>query len=81
MDAFNSGDLATLTAFAEQHDPKMAAQINGLLQLRDNTGGFDLILIVTSEPLTVTGLVKERGADSFAELQFWVVEGDSEAPG
>ena len=46
------------------------------MQLRDNTGGLDLIRILISAPLTVTGLVKERGADSFAELQFWVVDGN-----
>jgi hypothetical protein len=34
LEAFNSGDRAKLSAYAEQHHPNTAAQLDGLLQLR-----------------------------------------------
>ena len=77
LDAFNSGDRGRLVAYAEQYDPKLAAEPDRFLQFRENTGGFDLLRISKSEARLITGLVKERKSDTVAEFEFRL-EGDDD---
>ncbi len=66
LEAFNSADRAKLKAFLEVHAPKR--QVEDELEFREETGGFELIRIVKSEPTALTAVVKAREAGNFAEL-------------
>lgn len=66
IDAVNSGDRARLEAFKERY--KRKAPVEGLLELRENTGGFDIVRIEQSEPGSIRLLVAERGGDGLARL-------------
>jgi D-alanyl-D-alanine carboxypeptidase len=77
LDAFNSGDRATLLAFLQKYRPKDAAHIDGLLNFRSRTGGFDVEKIEESTATHCAALVKEKDSDQFALL---VVDVDPETP-
>jgi D-alanyl-D-alanine carboxypeptidase len=66
IDAVNSGDRTRLEAFKERYRRK--APVEGLLELRENTGGFDVVRIEQSEPGSIRLLVAERGGDGVARL-------------
>ncbi len=66
LEAFNSADRAKVKAFLEVHAPKR--QVEDELEFREQTGGFELIRIVKSEPTALTAVVKAREAGNFAEL-------------
>jgi hypothetical protein len=64
LDAFNSGDSATIAAYAATYQPQVPAQ--GWLQLRRNVGGIDIVKILVNQPLHLEFLAKERGSDSYS---------------
>lgn len=66
IDAVNSGDRARLEAFKERYQRK--APVEGLLDLRANTGGFDIVRIERSKPQSISLLVAERAGDGIARL-------------
>jgi CubicO group peptidase (beta-lactamase class C family) len=77
LDAFNSGDRATLKAFFEKAWPAEVARLEGAMELRAYTGGFDLKRVETSTPARFVALVKERESDQIARLEVDVApEGD-----
>ena len=77
LDAFNSGDGATLLAFLQKYRPEDTAHIDGLLNFRSRTGGFDVEKIEESTATHCAALVKEKDSDQFARL---AVDVDPEAP-
>ena len=64
--AFNQGDRATLLKFFSASYPSEVARIDGDLNFRAMTGGFDFRKAVTATATEFTGLVQERGSDQFA---------------
>lgn len=64
LEAFNSGDRARIDAYVQEHDPKNSAEL--LMRFRNQTGGFDLLAIRSSEPLTIRFKVKERASATIA---------------
>jgi len=66
LEAFNSADRAKIKAFLDVHAPKR--QIEDELEFREETGGFDLLRILKSEPTELTALVRARETDNYAEL-------------
>lgn len=68
LDAFNSGDRARFTSYLAKYEPDHQSAVDGLMNFRDQTGGFTLIRIEKSEPLHLEALVKEREGDNFARL-------------
>jgi len=66
LEAFNSADRAKIKAFLDVHPSKW--QVEEALEFREETGGFELIRIVKSEPTALTALVKARDAGYFSEL-------------
>jgi len=70
LEAFNSGDRAKMAAFLEVHAPKR--QVEDELEFREETGGFDLVRVIKSEPTALTALVRARETDNFAELTLHV---------
>src|SRR5579862_5759556 len=66
LDAFNSGDSAKVEAYVKTVDPSQ--NVAGMISFRNQTGGFDLVGIDSSEPLRVRFRLKERGGPSSAVL-------------
>jgi retinol-binding protein 3 len=59
LDAFNSGDRAKIETYIKTVDPSQS--VDGMLAFRNQTGGFDLLSIESSEPLHIRFRVKEKG--------------------
>jgi D-alanyl-D-alanine carboxypeptidase len=77
LNAFNSGDKATLLAFFEKNYPARAKDIDRELEFREQTGGFDLRKAEACDASKCSALVQERGSDQFARM---VVEVDAAEP-
>jgi len=58
LDAFNSGDRAKVETYVKTVDQKQT--VDGMMSFRNQTGGFELIRIDSSEPLHVRFRVKEK---------------------
>jgi hypothetical protein len=58
LDAFNSDDRARIEAYVKTIDKK--ASVDGLMSFRSQTGGMDLLSIVSSDPLRIRFRVKDR---------------------
>jgi CubicO group peptidase (beta-lactamase class C family) len=74
--AFNSGDRTTLLQYLEKNYPQRVSEINGVLQFRAMTGGFELKKVESSEATKLTALVKEKDSDQFARLSLEVEEAE-----
>lgn len=62
LQAFNSGDQAQLDAYYHKYQPSQSAKDQ--MPFRAQTGGFDLLQIIKSEPLHIEFLVKEKLSDT-----------------
>src|SRR5688500_9184689 len=58
LDAFNSGDRETFESFEKAHAPWLP--LDGQMQLRERTGGYQLLSIDTSDKLWIVFRAKER---------------------
>ena len=58
LEAFNSGDRARIQEYLSKYDP--AKPLDGQVNFRNQTGGFDVVSIDKSERLTIEFIVKER---------------------
>jgi hypothetical protein len=74
LDAFNSGDRAQIAAYVQKYQPK--GSVDGLLSFRTQTGGFELLEILKSEPLYLEYIVKERRSDTRAVGKIDVKNGE-----
>jgi CubicO group peptidase (beta-lactamase class C family) len=63
---FNQGDRATLLKFLSDNYPSGVAGIDGLVNFRAGTGGFDFRKAVSATATEFTALVQERSSDQFA---------------
>src|SRR5690606_21758870 len=77
IDAVNSGDRERLEAFKERYRRK--APVEGLLELRANTGGFDIVRVEHSAPATIRLLIGEREGDGIARLEATIEPGQPES--
>src|SRR3981189_2243602 len=59
LDAFHSGDRAKGETYVKTGGQKQT--VDGMMSFRNQTGGFELIAIDSSEPLHVRFRVKEKG--------------------
>jgi len=64
LDAFNSGDRAKIEDYVKTIDSKNS--VDGMMSFRQQTGGFDLLSIESSEPLHIRFRVKEKGGPTTA---------------
>ncbi len=64
LQAFNSGDQAQLDAYYHKYDPGKSA--SDIMPFRKQTGGFELLQILKSEPLHLEVLIKEKLSDTRA---------------
>jgi retinol-binding protein 3 len=73
LDAFNSGDRAKVEAYVKTVDK--SENVDGMLGFRNQTGGFELIGIESSEPLHLRFRVKEKGGPTTALGNLLVKDG------
>lgn len=80
LDAFDSGDRAKVEAYTKKFEPQQSAQ--SMMDFYNQTGGFDLLAIESSQPLLLKFRVKERASSTIAmgsieikDAQSGVVEG------
>jgi len=66
--AFNSGDKATFLAFLQKNYPDRAKDIDGAMDFRQRTGGFDLKQAGDCSATKCSALVQERDSDQFARM-------------
>ena len=66
LSAFNQGDRTALLKFFNDNYPSEVGRIDGDLNFRARTGGFDFRKAESATATQYTGLVQERGSDQFA---------------
>src|SRR3954449_10840928 len=74
--AFNSGDPAQYRAFAAASPRKDAPPMEDRLAFQDETGGFTLLRVEKSEPLSLVVLLQENVSDTVARLEMTVSSDD-----
>ena len=69
LDAFNSGDRAKIETYIKTFDPNQT--VESMMGFRNQTGGFDVLSIESSEPLLIKFRVKEKSSPTtaFGNLQ------------
>ncbi len=63
LDALHSGNQDKLEAFIKAHRPDRPDALDRMLDLRWNTGGFDLYSIESSQALNIQAVLREREGD------------------
>jgi len=63
---FNQGDRATLEKFINDNYPAGTGRVDGQMNFRAATGGFDFRKTVSATPTQFTALVQEHNSDQFA---------------
>lgn len=77
LQAFNSGDRATILKFMEANHPERAPHIDQIMNLRERTGGFDFKKVEESTATNFIGILQERNSDTFVRI---VVQVQAEEP-
>src|SRR5216110_1278424 len=75
--ALNSGNKDKLEAFVKAHRPDRPDALDRMLDLRWNTGGFDLYSIESSQALNIQAVLHEReGNGNYSRMLVTVSDGD-----
>lgn len=72
LTSFNSADPAQMRAFDAIYPRENAMPVGEKLTFREETGGFTLLRIEKSEPLSVTALLQENRSDTVARMELTV---------
>jgi D-alanyl-D-alanine carboxypeptidase len=72
LEAFNSGDRAAVRAFLEKNSPSRLQYLDGTMNFRQETGGFDLKKLEESSSTKLAVLVQERDSDQMVRLELEV---------
>jgi hypothetical protein len=73
LDAFNSGDRARIETYVKTMDQSQS--VDGMISFRNQTGGFELLSIESSEQLHIRFRVKEKGGPTNALGNLLVKDG------
>jgi hypothetical protein len=73
LDAFNSGDRAKIETYVKTVDSTQS--VDGLISFHNQTGGFELLSIESSEPLHIRFRVKEKRGPTTALGNLLVKDG------
>jgi len=73
LDAFNSGDRGRIDTYVKTVD--QAQSVNGMIAFHNQTGGFELLSIESTEPLHIRFRVKEKGGPTTALGNLLVKDG------
>src|SRR5437016_11709209 len=77
LEALNSGNKDKLEAFVKAHRPDRPAALDLMLDLRWQTGGFDLHSIESSQALNIQAVLHEReGNGNYERMSVIVSDGD-----
>src|SRR5260221_10213619 len=77
LEALNSGNKDKLEAFIKAHRPDRPDALDRMLDLRWNTGGFDVHSIESSQALNIQAVLHEReGNGSYNRMSVTVSDGD-----
>src|SRR3954467_11647011 len=77
LEAVNSGNKDKLEAFIKAHRPDRPDALERMLDLRWNTGGFDLYSVESSQPLNVQAVLREReGNERYNRMSVTVSDGE-----
>ncbi|HEX7404115.1 MAG TPA: serine hydrolase domain-containing protein, partial [Usitatibacter sp.] len=74
LEAFNSGDYARANSFDVTWRPP--TRVTQMEEFRRITGGFTLLRVEKSEPLSISALLEEKYSDPVARLQIDLMAGD-----
>ena len=74
LDAFNSGERAAEEKYLHTYDPSRS--LDDEMRFRGMTGGFVLLQIIKSDPLSVEFMVKEHNGETIAVGKMEVKSGD-----
>ncbi len=73
LDTFNSGGRARIETYVKTVDQSQS--VDGMISFRNQTGGFELLSIESSEPLHIRFTVKEKGGPTTALGNLLVKDG------
>src|SRR5882757_9890353 len=77
LEAVNSGNKDKLEAFIKAHRPDRPDALDRMLDLRWNTGGFDLYSIESSQTLNIQAVLHEReGNGTYNRMSVTVSDGE-----
>ena len=77
LEAVNSGDKDQLESFIKAHRPDRPDALDRMLDLRWNTGGFDLYAIESSQALNLQAVLREReGNERYNRMAVTVSDGE-----
>jgi hypothetical protein len=77
LDALNVGTKDKLEAFVRAHRPDRPGAVGIMLDLRWNTGGFDLHSVESSQPRSIQAVLHEReGNGAYSRMSVTVNDGD-----
>ncbi len=76
LDAFNSGESNRMEAYLQKYEPGKSDHLENMEELREMSGGFDLVGIEKSEPLHFQFRVKEHDSETVATGRLDVKAGD-----
>ena len=77
LEALNSGNKDALETFIRAHRPDRPDALDRMLDLRWNTGGFDLYSIESSQALNIQAVLHEReGNGTYNRMSVTVSDGD-----
>jgi D-alanyl-D-alanine carboxypeptidase len=80
LEALNSGNKDKLEAFIKAHRPDRPDALDRMLDLRWNTGGFDLYSIESSQALNIQAVLHEReGNERYNRMSVAVSDGEPAA--
>lgn len=68
LEAFNRGDREAYRQFLQKTFPSRMEHLDGELQFREQTGGFELRKVEDSAPTKLIALVQERNSEQFGRL-------------
>ena len=66
LEVFNSGDRARMQQFLASNAPSL--NVDGQMNFRERTGGFELRGLEQATPTSLIGLVQERNSDQFGRF-------------
>jgi CubicO group peptidase (beta-lactamase class C family) len=72
LEVFNRGDREAYRAFLEKNFPSRVERLNGEMNFRGQTGGFDVKRVEESSDTKIVVLAQERGSDQMARLEMEV---------
>jgi CubicO group peptidase (beta-lactamase class C family) len=77
LDVFNAGDVEKRRAFLQKNYPSRLERFDRETEMRQRTGGFDVVKVTESTPNKIVLLIQERMGDQIAQF---TVEVEPAAP-